>query len=84
MAKRLSMRKIAEILRLHHECGRSQREIANVVGTSPTTVGEYLRRAHCAGIRYPLPAGMDELALQATLFHVKRCGPNGAPTRQTP
>ncbi len=62
------MRKIAEVLRLHYECGRSQREIAGVVGTSPTTVGEYLRRAICAGIRYPLPAGMDELALQAALF----------------
>jgi len=62
------MRKIAEVLRLHHECGRSQREIADVVGASPTTVGEYLRRASRAGIGYPLPAGLDETALQARLF----------------
>lgn len=47
------MRKIAEVLRLHHECGRSQREIAVAVGASPTTVGEYLRRAKSAGIGYP-------------------------------
>lgn len=68
MAKRLSMRKIAEVLRLHHECGRSQREIAVAVGASPTTVGEYLRRAKSAGIGYPLPAGIDETVLQAKLF----------------
>lgn len=62
------MRKIAEALRLHFECGRSQREIAGVIGASPTTVGEYLRRARCAGIGYPLPAGLDEVGLQAKLF----------------
>lgn len=62
------MRKIAEVLRLHHECRRSQREIAEVVGASPTTVGEYLRRASRAGIGYPLPAGLAETALQARLF----------------
>jgi len=38
MAKRLSMRKIAEVLRLHHECSSSQRDIALAVGVSPTTV----------------------------------------------
>lgn len=62
------MRKIAEVLRLYHECGRSQREIAEVVGASPTTVGEYLRRARRAGIGYPLPTGVDESALQSRLF----------------
>jgi transposase len=62
------MRKIAEVLRLHHECGRSQREIAVAVGASPTTVGEYLRRAKRAGIGYPLPAGIDETVLQTRLF----------------
>ena len=53
MAKRLSMRKIAEVLRLHHECSSSQRDIALAVGVSPTTVGEYVRRAKSAGIGYP-------------------------------
>jgi hypothetical protein len=50
------MRKIAEVLRLHHECSSSQRDIALAVGVSPTTVGEYVRRAKGAGIGYPLPA----------------------------
>ena len=62
------MRKIAEVLRLHHECSSSQRDIALAVGVSPTTVGEYVRRAKSAGIGYPLPAGMNETTLQAKLF----------------
>ena len=62
------MRKIAECLRLHHEFGRSRRQIAEVIGASPTTVGDYLRRAARAGIGYPLPDGLDEVGLQAKLF----------------
>ena len=37
------MRKIEEILRLHHAGGRSNREIAQTVRVSPTTVADYLR-----------------------------------------
>ena len=65
---RLSMRKITEALRLHHECNRSRREIARAIGASPTTVGQYLRRAGEAGIGYPLPVGLDEAALESRLF----------------
>jgi transposase len=61
------MRKITEALRLHHECNRSHREIV-VIGASPTTVGQYLRRAREAGIGYPLPDGLDEAALESRLF----------------
>lgn len=69
------MRKIAECLRLHFECGRTLREIAEAIGASPTTVSAYLRRAARAGIGYPLPAGLDEAAVQAQLF------PPAAPSR---
>lgn len=65
---RLSMRKITEALRLHHECNCSRREIARAIGASPTTVGQYLRRADAAGIGYPLPVGLDETALESRLF----------------
>ncbi len=51
---RLPMRKILEVLRLHHEGRRSHHEIARAVIASPTTVGEILRRAKLAGIAYPL------------------------------
>ncbi|MEQ1916478.1 MAG: IS21 family transposase [Gallionella sp.] len=65
---RLSMRKITEALRLHFECGRTQREISRAIGASPTTVGEYLRRAKAAGFSYPLPAELDETAVEQRLF----------------
>ncbi len=82
--RRLSMRKIEEVLRLHHEGGRTNREIAQAVRASPTTVGEYLRRARLAGLAWPLPQGMTELALEAARFpmpahaRVKRPEPDWA------
>jgi len=66
--KRLSMRKIEEVLRLHFVGGRSNREISEVIRVSPTTVGDYLRRARFAGLSWPLPSGMTEAALEAKLF----------------
>ena len=81
---RLSMRKITEALRLHYECGRTQREISRAIGASPTTVGQYLKRAKAAGLSYPLPAGLDEDALDRLLFppplpvDVARTGPDWA------
>jgi transposase len=57
------MRKIERVLRLHHECGRSNREIAQAVRASPTTVGAYLRRARLAGLAWPPLEGMSEAAL---------------------
>jgi len=65
---RLSMRKITEVLRLHFEHARTNREIAQAIGTSPTTVGQHLRRAREAGITYPLPEGLDDAAIESRLF----------------
>jgi transposase len=62
------MRKITEALRLFHECNRSHREIATAIGSSPTTVGNYLRRAQQAGITYPLPEGVTDDEINARLF----------------
>jgi len=56
---RLPMRKIVDVLRLSHEGGLSHREIARVVKSSPTTVGEILRRAKLVGVTWPLPAGVS-------------------------
>jgi transposase len=63
------MRKIEEVLRLH-ESGRTNREIAQSVRVSPTTVGEYLRRARAAGLAWPLPQETNATALEAALFPV--------------
>jgi transposase len=78
------MRKIEEVLRLHFECGRSNRQIAAAVSIARSTVSDYLRRAQATEIRWPLPLGMTELALEAQLFPalpastVKRPAPNWA------
>lgn len=67
---RLTMRKIREVLRLHFECDRNQREIADAVGASTTTVWHYLRRTRLAGLSWPLPPELltDDAALEARLY----------------
>ena len=65
--KRLPMRKIAEVLRLH-AAGMSLRGIANSVGVGRTTVAEYLQRADEAGMTWPLPEGLDDAAVEDKLF----------------
>ena len=66
--KRLSMRRIKEVLRLHFEQNRSRRLIAQTVGASPTTVGDYIARAQAAGLTYPLPENLDDDELDRLLF----------------
>jgi transposase len=62
------MREVREILRLKHACGRSLREAGAAVGVSAGTAMEYLRRAAVAGITWPVPAELDDGALEARLF----------------
>ena len=62
------MRKIVDVLRLHFDGGRSQREISRSLNCSPTTVGEILRRAKLAGLSWPLPAEESEAGLEARLY----------------
>ncbi len=61
------MRKIREVLRLQ-AAGLKIREIAQSTGAARTTVYEYLVRAEGAGLSWPLPADMDDEALEARLF----------------
>ena len=67
-ARRLLMRKIREILRLRHEQGLSHREIAQACVIGPGTVSRYLQRAVRRGLGWPLPAELDDAALEARLF----------------
>jgi transposase len=62
------MRKVREVLRLKHALGVSERQIANTVGVTRSTVGEYLRRAAVIGISWPMPEGMDDGELERRLF----------------
>ena len=72
--KRLSMRKVKEVLRLHFEAGLKLRPIARSLSLSPSTVGDYLRRARVVGIAWPLPAGIDEAELEHRLFPPSKPG----------
>lgn len=65
--RRLPMRKIKDVLRLH-AAGRSTRQIGPSVGVGRSTVAEYLRRAEVAGLSWPLPEGLDEVELERQLF----------------
>jgi transposase len=63
------MRKIKEVLRLKFELGLGNRQIARSCSINHSTVADYLRRAVAAGLdRWPLPADVDETALEARLF----------------
>ena len=66
--ERLTMRKVAEVLRLKWECQLSNRAIARSCSISHSTVAEYLRRAQEAGLSWPLPANMGEDTLFELLF----------------
>ena len=57
-ARRKSMRKIKEVLRLRFELGLGQRQIARSCGMGLGTVHEYLERAVAAGIGWPLPEAL--------------------------
>lgn len=63
---RLSVRRIRAVLRLS-ATGLSARQIAPVVGSARSTVGECLRRAEAAGVTWPLPADFDDASLESKL-----------------
>ena len=72
-ASRLSMRKLRDTLRLHYGGGLSHRAIAQTCAIGLGTVTAYLHRASAAGVTWPVPADLDDVALEARLF--ARCAP---------
>lgn len=70
------MRKIREVLRLHHDCGCENRQIALACCISPSTVSEYLHKAERQGLTWEVASGLSEAEVEARLFtHVGRCEP---------
>src|SRR3989338_4963763 len=65
--KRLSMRKIKEVLRLFFEAGLTARKIGRSLSISHPTVLSYLSRARAEGLGWPLPEGLDDTALERLL-----------------
>jgi transposase len=71
MAKRrLSMRKIKEVLRLKWDRKMSNRQIAKSCSISHSTVADYLLRAKLASLSWPLDPELDDTALENLLFPV--------------
>jgi len=62
------MRKTKEILRLRVEMGLGLREIVRSLNISHSTVKDQLSRADLAGLSWPLPEGMDDVALKNLCF----------------
>ncbi len=69
--ERLTVRKIREVLRLHHQAELSNRAIARTCKVSNSTVGEYLERAEQAGLGWPLPDDLNDQELYRRLFPEK-------------
>src|SRR6516165_3448499 len=65
--RRLSMRKIREVLRLRFELGLGQRAIARACSISQSTVHDYLKRAAAAGMVWPLGEEWDEQRVEQAL-----------------
>jgi transposase len=70
--RRLSVRKIKEILRLKLDCGISEREISRSCQVSRSTVADYLRRAAAARLTWNEASVLTEAQLEEQLFPTER------------
>ena len=65
------MRKIKEVLRLRHELGLHQEQIARSCSIGQSTVHRYLERAEAAKLVWPLTEDWDDAKIEQLLFPVK-------------
>ena len=66
--RRLTIRKIKEILRLKYEAGRSIRQISCSAGISVGAIQNLLEKAAQAQLSWPLPEGMGDAALSQFMY----------------
>ena len=66
--RRLSMRKIKEVLKLKWKHGCSNSQIAKSCNISRSTVRGYLRRAEAAALSWPIDPELDDAAIESLLF----------------
>lgn len=67
-ARRVSVRKIREMLRLLWECGLSQRQIASCCGIGKTTVVECVARAQRSGLDWSTTTALSDEELERRLY----------------
>lgn len=73
--KRVSMRKIREVLRLRFGLGLGQDQIARSCSIGQPTVHRYLEWAAAAGLSWPLAEDYDDRQLEALLFPARAAKP---------
>lgn len=78
------MRQIKEVLRLKAEHQLSVREIGLSCGLAASTVGDYLKRAELAGLKWPLPDALSEAQLQDLLMGTSATPPKIETPRAIP
>ena len=61
------MRRVLEILRLKHECGVTDREIAQSLSVARSIIALTLKRV-AAGLGWPFPATLADRVLEALLM----------------
>ena len=69
------MRQIRTVLRLKYEKQLTHREIARACSMGTGTVSECLARAKAAGVGWPVPADLDDAALEARLYRKRQLNP---------
>jgi transposase len=80
----IAMRKIREVIRLTLAEGMSLRQVSASLGVPPTTLAEHVRRIRDAGLTWPLPADLDDDALEAMLFAQPGPRPEARPVPDWP
>ena len=76
--KRVTMRKIRDVLRLKFDHHLSDRDIGRSVRLGRTTVQNYVKRALNAGLDWPLAPELDDVQLEHLLFRQAEVPPVGA------
>ena len=69
--KRAEVRMIREILRLHSECGYSDRKVSLICGKSRPTVKAIYSAVERAGYSWPLPDELDDVDLERIVYPQK-------------
>lgn len=73
------MRKTRDVLTCLFDRNLSNRQTALSLGVHHSTVNDYLVRFTRSGLPWPLPADMDDSALEASLFPAEEKKPSSAP-----
>jgi transposase len=62
------MRKLREVLRLTMGSGMPERQVGIALGIGKGTVNDIVHRAKAAGVGWPIPDDLDDVALEAKLY----------------